>query len=78
MANIKSYEIKISYSNHLCYHGFMDVMKDLIMEKHGPRDSVNKNRGRRPRFLSLLRPEGHDFHTAWDTSVMKSDRYLVI
>ena len=26
-------------------------------EKHGPRDSVDKNRGRRPRFLSLLRPD---------------------
>ena len=25
--------------------------------KHGPRDSADKNRGRRPRFLSLLRPE---------------------
>ena len=38
-------------------------------EKHGPRDSVDKNRGRRPRFLSLLRPEGHVFHTAWETMI---------
>ena len=38
-------------------------------EKHGPRDSVDKNRGRRPRFLSLLRPEGHVFHTAWETLI---------
>ena len=38
-------------------------------EKHGPRDSVDKNRGRRPRFLSLLRPEGHVFHTAWGTMI---------
>ena len=37
--------------------------------KHGPRDSVDKNRGRRPRFLSLLRPEGHVFHTAWDAMI---------
>ena len=34
-------------------------------EKHGPKDSVDKNRGRRPRFLSLLRPEGHVCHTTW-------------
>ena len=27
--------------------------------KHGPRESVDKNRGRRPMFLSLLRPDGH-------------------
>ena len=38
-------------------------------EKHGPRDSVDKNRGRRPRFLSYLRPEGHVFHTAWETMI---------
>ena len=38
-------------------------------EKHGPRDSVDKNRGRRPRFLSLLRPKGHVFHTAWETMI---------
>ena len=38
-------------------------------EKHGPRDSVDKNRGQRPRFLSLLRPEGHVFHTAWETMI---------
>ena len=38
-------------------------------KKHGPRDSVDKNRGRRPRFLSLLRPEGHVFHTAWETMI---------
>ena len=38
-------------------------------EKHGPRDSVDKNRGRRPRFLSLLRSEGHVFHTAWETMI---------
>ena len=38
-------------------------------EKHGPRDSVDKNRGRRPRFLSLLRPEGHVFHTALETMI---------
>ena len=37
--------------------------------KHGLRDSVDKNRGRRPRFLSLLRPEGHVFHTAWETMI---------
>ena len=36
-------------------------------EKHGPRDSVDKNRGWRPRFLSLLRSEGDVFHTAWET-----------
>ena len=30
-------------------------------EKHGLRDSLDKIQGRRPRFLSLLRPEGHDF-----------------
>ena len=28
-----------------------------------------KNRGRRPRFLSLLRPEGHVIHTAWETMI---------
>ena len=38
-------------------------------EKHGPRDSVDKNRGRSPRFFSLLRPEGHVFHTAWETMI---------
>ena len=38
-------------------------------EKHGPRDSGDKNRGRRPRFFSLLRPEGHVFHTAWETMI---------
>ena len=37
--------------------------------KHGPRDSVDKNRGRRPRFLSLLRPEGQVFHTAWGAMI---------
>ena len=41
----------------------------MLCEKHGPRDSVDKNRGRRPRFLSLLRPEGHVFHTAWETMI---------
>ena len=41
----------------------------MSCEKHGPRDSVDKNRGRRPRFLSLLRPEGHVFHTAWKTMI---------
>ena len=43
----------------------------MLCEKHGPRDSVDKNQGRRPRFLSLLRPKGHVFHTAWET-MMKS------
>ena len=38
-------------------------------EKHGPRDSVDKNRGRRPKFSLLLRPEGHAFHTAWETMI---------
>ena len=38
-------------------------------EKHGPRDSVDKIRGRRPRFLSLLRPEGYVFHTARETMI---------
>ena len=38
-------------------------------ENHGPRDSVDKNRGRSPRFLSLLRPEGHVFHMAWETMI---------
>ena len=38
-------------------------------KKYRPRDSVDKNRGRRPRFLSLLRPEGHAFHTAWETMI---------
>ena len=41
----------------------------VLCEKHGPRDSVDKNRGRRPRFLSLLRPEGHVFHTARETMI---------
>ena len=41
----------------------------MLCGKHGPRDSVDKNRGRRPRFLSLLRPEGHVFHTAWETMI---------
>ena len=36
-------------------------------EKPGPRDSVNKIGGRRLKFLLLLRPEGHVFHTAWET-----------
>ena len=40
-------------------------------EKHGPRESVNKNRGQRPMFLPLLSPEGHFFHTARET-VIKS------
>ena len=34
-----------------------------------PMDSVDKNRGLRSRFLSLLRPEGHIFHTAWETMI---------
>ena len=34
-------------------------------EKHGPRDSVDKNRGRRPRFLSLLRPEVFSWMKYW-------------
>ena len=41
----------------------------VLCEKHGPRDSVDKNRGRRPRFLSLLRPEGHVFQTARETMI---------
>ena len=41
----------------------------MPFEKHSPRDSVDKNRGRRPRLFSLLRPEGHVFHTAWETMV---------
>ena len=30
---------------------------------------VDKNRGRRPRFLSWLRPEGHVFNIAWQTMI---------
>ena len=41
----------------------------MTCEKHVPRDSVDKNRGGRPRFLSLLRPEGHFFQTARETMV---------
>ena len=41
----------------------------VLCEKHGPRDSVDKNRDRRPRFISLLRPEGHVFHTARETMI---------
>ena len=41
----------------------------MLCEKHGPRDSVDKNRGRRPRILSLLRPEGHVIHMAWETMI---------
>ena len=47
-------------------------------EKHDPRDSVDKNRGRRPRFLSLLRPEGHVFHTAWETMIKSYYSMLTI
>ena len=39
----------------------------MTCEEHGPRDSVDKNRGRKPRSLSLLRPKGHHFHTSWET-----------
>ena len=39
------------------------------VKKHGLRDSVDKNRGRRPMCLSLPRPEGHAFHTAWQTMI---------
>ena len=42
----------------------------MACKKHGPRDSVDKNRGRRLRFLSLLRPEGHVFHTAWEPMII--------
>ena len=38
-------------------------------EKHGLRDSVDIKRGWRPRCLSLLRPEGHVFHTARETMI---------
>ena len=38
-------------------------------EKHDPRDSVDKKRGRRLRFLLLLRPEGHVFHMAQETMI---------
>ena len=53
----------------------------VLCEKHGPRDSVDKNRGRRPKFLSLLRPEGHVFHTARETMIKSyystlSDRFF--
>ena len=41
----------------------------MLCEKHGPRDLVDINRGWRPRFLSLLRPEGRVFHTAWETMI---------
>ena len=42
-------------------------------EKHGLRDSVDKNRGRRPRFLSLLRPEGAKLWCfQWRESLMLS------
>ena len=37
--------------------------------KHGQRDSVDKCRGRRPMYMSFLRPEGHVFHTAWETMI---------
>ena len=30
---------------------------------------VDKNRGRRPRFLSWLRPEGHVFNIAWQAMI---------
>ena len=54
-------------------HGLPCRVKNMAIgpqcEKHGPRDSVDKNWGRRPRFLSLLRPEGHVFHTAWETMI---------
>ena len=46
-------------------------------KKHGPRDSVDKNRGRRLRFLSLLRPEGHVFHTAWETMIKSYHSTLI-
>ena len=32
-------------------------------------NQVDKNRGRRPRFLSWLRPEGHVFNIAWQTMI---------
>ena len=48
---------------------YVSGKRPMPCEKHGPRDSVDKNRGRRPRFLSLLRPEGHVFHTAWETMI---------
>ena len=39
-------------------------------EKRGPKDSVSRRkRGRRPRFLSSLRPEGHVIQTAWETMI---------
>ena len=44
----------------------------ICLKKYGSRVSVDKNLGRRPRFLSLLRLEGHVFHTAWKTMI-KSD-----
>ena len=42
-----------------CYNRIWSL-SPMPCGKHGPRDSVDKNRGRRPRFLLLLRPEGHD------------------
>ena len=63
----------------LCRPGFFCVERVLwcwiwswspvTCEKHVPRDSVDKNRGGRSRFLSLLRPEGHFFQTARETMV---------
>ena len=41
----------------------------MSCEKHGPGDSVDKNWGRKPRFLSLPRLEGHVFHTVSETMI---------
>ena len=38
-------------------------------EKHGPRDSVDKNQRQKPKVFFLLRPDDHVFHTAWEAII---------
>ena len=45
-------------------HGLPCYVKNMALGTQ-----VDKNRGRRPRFLSWLRPEGQVFNIAWQTMI---------
>ena len=41
-------------------------MESHAMWQTWPKGLSRQNGGRRPRFLLLLKPDGHVFHTAWE------------
>ena len=47
--------------------------------KNSPRDSVDKNQGRRLRFSSLLRHKSHVLHVAWEAMIRSCySRFIVL